>query len=35
MPFKMLNGCYMIKLDDLEKFAAVERRVGHPFKKIF
>jgi excisionase family DNA binding protein len=35
LPFEVLNGRYMIKLDDLEKFAAVERPAGRPFKNIF
>jgi hypothetical protein len=33
LPFEVLNGRYMIKLDDLEKFAAVKRPVGRRSKK--
>jgi excisionase family DNA binding protein len=35
LPYQVLNGRYMIKREDLDKFAAVERPVGRPFKKIF
>jgi excisionase family DNA binding protein len=35
LPYMVLNGRYMIKRDDVEKFAAVERPVGRPFRNIF
>ena len=35
IPYKVIDGRYMIKKEDVEKFAAVERPVGRPFRKLF